>query len=73
MILCHPKLPTSESWLHSVGFDEAVAALEISKKQAEVCKSSMVKVWTGYGKDTTGNNWDDGSLNGFDNTFVDPD
>jgi len=58
---------------HSVGFDEAVAALEISKKQAEVCKSSMVKVWTGYGKDTTGNNWDDGSLNGFDNTFVDPD
>ena len=36
---------------HSVGFDEAVIALEISKKQAEVCKKSMVKVWTGYGEE----------------------
>ena len=51
---------------HSVSFDEAVIALEISKKQAEVCKRSMVKVWTGYGNDTNGQ---DGEL--ISSAFVD--
>ena len=33
---------------NSVSFEEAVSALGISNKKAEVCKHSMTKVWTGY-------------------------